>query len=63
MTFAETTKKVLAERRQAFQLRLADTLRDQPSARELIEAASRLAGDILASTAPATPRSTPSSGP
>ena len=45
VTFAETTKKVLAERRQAFQLRLADSLRDQPGANELIESASRLAGE------------------
>lgn len=47
VTFAETTKTVMAERRQSFQLRLADTLRDQPNAHQLIEAASTLAGEYF----------------
>lgn len=47
VTFAETTKKVLAERRQTFQLRLADTLRDQSCARDLIAAAAQLAGEYF----------------
>ncbi|WP_165973879.1 GAF domain-containing protein [Paucimonas lemoignei] len=46
-TFAETTEKFLAEKRQAFQLQLADALRDQRGAARVVEAASRLAGEYF----------------
>lgn len=41
----ETTSRVLAERRQAFQLTMADTLRHLSTTDEIMEAASRLIGE------------------
>jgi signal transduction histidine kinase/ActR/RegA family two-component response regulator len=47
VTFAETTRKVLAERRQAFQLHLADALRDLSNPKDIVAAASRLTGEYF----------------
>lgn len=47
VTFAETTKKVFAEKRQSFQLQLADALHGQNTSAELIHTASRLAGEYF----------------
>lgn len=47
VTFAETTQKVLNEQRQAFQLLLADSLRDLADPHDVLVTASRLVGGQL----------------
>lgn len=44
-TVAETTSRVLAESRAAFQLKLADTLRERGHPRDVVAAASRVIGE------------------
>jgi PAS domain S-box-containing protein len=46
-TVIETTQRVLAERRIAFELELSDALRPLTSARQMLETASALLGDLL----------------